>query len=887
MLRGLRLRVRALLARRRLDQDLDDELAFHLEMREAQMSGGPMAARRLFGNVTSTRETLREMWGFPSIEALGRDLRYGLRTLIQAPRFALIVALTIGVAIGANATVFSVVNAVLLRPLPFAHANRLVRIVSIVKGARVPASPIDMRDFAAESHSFDIMAAYDFWRKDVTMHAGDEPHEILMGLVPPEYFATFGVAPIEGRMMNAQENVYGNHRVALVTQTFRQSHFAPGAHVIGRTIRVNDDPVTIIGVIADKAFPDWTSASALYPRVELWMPFATGPTQWLEANRAERGSETIARLKPGVTIAAATEDLRQIAARLGERYAADHDVGVEIQPLADVRAGTLRPVLGLLTAAVAMILALACANVASLLLARNSARQREMMVRASLGASRASLIRQKLAESLALSVAGGVIGITLAWIAHRAIVALHPGSLPQLADVTIDAPVLLYTLALTAVTSLLCGGLPAFAGTRVDLSTALRDGGWTGTGGRLMQMQQRTLVAGQIACCVVLLTWTALLVRSLERLEHQHNGFRTDHLMTAHISLQSARYPNPDAITRASDAFRDRVRALPGVRDATITTIYPPFGRATRPFALESQVLARIQEAPSARFGVVDEHYRSTTEIPLLAGRDFSSSDLATSAPVVLINHTMAVRYFGTRDPIGQRLSLYAPNVGILTDTLPFPVTVVGIIGDTKNRGLANPTDPEILGLYRQMPDVNYWSKNILVRTTGEPEQAATAITRELHAVDPNVALAEVSTIDAAFARQTTERRLSTGVLGLFTVCGVLLAILGVYGVVSYFVAQRTKEIGVRVSLGAQDRDILWLVGAQGAKLAGAGIAVGLVVAILARQALASFVFGITTTDPVTLGAMPAVVTIIALAACLVPARRAMRLDPVRALREE
>jgi putative ABC transport system permease protein len=247
----------------------------------------------------------------------------------------------------------------------------------------------------------------------------------------------------------------------------------------------------------------------------------------------------------------------------------------------------------------------------------------------------------------------------------------------------------------------------------------------------------------------------------------------------------------------------------------------------------------------------------------------------------------MAVRYFGQRDPIGQHMSLYAPNLGILTDTLPFPVTIVGVIGDTKNSGLANPSDPEIIGLYRQMPDVNYWSKNILVRTTAEPMQMTAAIALELQAVDPNVALAEVSTIDAAFARQTTVRRLSTGVLGLFTGCGVLLALLGIYGVVSYFVAQRTKEIGVRVSLGAQSRDILWLVGAQGAKLAAAGITVGLVVAILARQALASFVFGITTTDPITLGAMPAFVTLIALAACYLPARRALRLDPVRALREE
>jgi macrolide transport system ATP-binding/permease protein len=884
---GLWLRLRALVARRRLNQDLDDELAFHLEMREAQLGAGPNAARRQFGNVTVIRERLGDMWGFPSLESLWRDVRYGARTLAQAPTFALIVALTIGVGIGANATVFSVVNAVLLRPLPFAHADRLVRIFSIVDGQRLNASPIDLRDFAAESHSFDVITGYDFWNKDVTMRAGDEPREVWMGLVPPEYFAAFGVAPIEGRMFTPRENVYGSHRVAILTNAFRRAHFTANANVIGATIRVNDEPVTIIGVMSDNVFPDWISASSVAPRVEMWMPFATGPNQWLDANRGERGAETIARLKPGVSIAAATEDLRQIAARLGEHYAADHGVGVEIQPLAEQRTGTLRPTLSLLTAAVAMILVLACANVASLLLARNSARQREMMVRASLGASRMSLVRQMLAESFALSGAGAVIGVALAWVANRAIVALHPVSLPQLADVAIDAPVLLFALVITGATSLLCGILPALAGTGVDLSTALRDGGRTGTGGRVLQVQQRTLVAGQIACCVVLLVWSALLVRSLERLEHQPNGFRPDHLLTAHISLLSARYPNPDAITRAADAFRDRVRALPGVRGATITSIYPPNGRWTRPFTLPGQVFASIEEAPAARFGVVDEYYRSTTAIPLLAGRDFLSSDLATTTPVVLINRAMARQYFGPRDPIGQHLSLYAPNLGILTDTLPFPVTIVGVIGDTKNRGLANPSDPEILGLYRQMPDVNYWSKNILVRTTGEPERAATAIARELHAVDPNVALADVNTIDAAFARQTTVRRLSTGVLGLFTVCGVLLAVLGIYGVVSYFVAQRTKEIGVRVSLGAQSRDIFWLVGAQGAKLAGAGIAVGLVVAVLARQALASFVYGITTTDPVTLAAMPVVITVIALAACYFPARRAMRLDPVRALREE
>ncbi len=892
--RNLLLRLRALVRRRRLDQDLDEEMAFHLTMRASQIEATGVAAdeawreaRRQFGNATAIRERTRELWSFPSAESVWRDVRYGARMLWRSPTFTIVAVLTIALGVGANTAVFSVADAVLLRPLPFARADRLVRLYSVSNGGMLGPSVGDVGDFATESRSFEQLVVYDFWPKNVSGRApGDRPEQMRVGLVPPRYFAVLGLTPVIGRVFSEAENHIGNDHVVLLSASYWRAHFAGAASALGQVVRINDEPYTVIGVMPD-AIPEWVEVGPAWRGpVVMWTPYALPDEEWGPLHHSDRGGNALGLLKRGVSVATANADVQRIAAELAERYPVDRGIGARVVPLSETRAGNLGPTLLLLLASVVMILLIACTNVASLLLARHTARRHEMVVRASLGASRGTLVRQLVAEHLLLTLIGGAVGLAAAWLGVIALVAFHPANLPQLADVQVDGRVLLYTLGLSLGTGVLFGTVPALPATRGNLGASIRDGGRSGTPGRKQQTEQNVLVVAQIACCVVLVLWTGLLVKSLLRLEHQESGFRTDRLLTARIYLPRTRYPDPPAITRFCERFGERVRTLTGVRDVTFTSVFPPANRFTRTFTIEGQAASRAEDVLHARFGVVDEHYRGTMEIPMAEGRDFSESDLAANPPVILINQVLARRYFPDRDPIGQRLRLGHLDESAPSDTATVLATIVGIIGSTKNRGLAFDPDPEIIGLFRQMPDMNSSFKSFVVRTTGDPTQVTGAIREALRSLDAELPLAEVATIDALIADQTTDRRLSTTLLGLFTVSGVLLAIIGVYGVVSCFVAQRTKEIGLRVALGAQRGDIVWLVLGNGLRLAAIGITLGLVGAFATDRLLSRFLFAVTATDPVILAGVPLLIAAIAIAACYVPARRATSLDSVQALRE-
>jgi predicted permease len=889
------LRLRALTHRRRLEADVDDELAFHLEMRASQLeaagadpAAARRAARRQFGNVTSIRERIRDMWTFPSAESVWRDVCYGARMLSRAPAFTVVAVLTIAVGVGANTAVFSVADAVLLRPLPFAHADRLVRLYSVVNTNLVGPSAGDVRDYVTESHAFETLVLYDFWPKNVSAGAAsDRPEQMRVGLVPSEYFAAFGITPMLGRVFTADESRPGNDHVVLLSDHYWRAHFDAARSVVGHTIRINEEPYTVIGVMPD-AIPQWVDvAPAWRGQVAMWTPLVIPDDAYGPLHRADRGGETVGLLRPGISVQAATADVQRIAQQLAERYPADRGLSARVVPLSETRTGKLGPTLVLLLASAGMILLIACTNVASLLLARHTVRRHEFVIRASLGAGRFVLIRQLVAEHLILALLGGALGLAAAWIGVAVLANTRPENLPQLADVHMDARVLLYSLALSLGTGVLFGIIPALPATRGNLGTAIRESGRSGTAGRRRQLEQHALVVAQIACCVVLVLWTSLLVKSLLRLEHQDTGFQSDRLLTARLYLPPSRYPGAPAITRFCETFAERLRAIPGIEDASVTTFFPPTNRITRRFTIEGQAASRPDDIPTARFGVADDHYRSTIGIPLLAGRDFAESDAAANAPVVLINHTLARRYFPGRDPLGQRLRLRQLDVSSPSDTTTDLGTVIGVIGDTKNRGLALDPDPEILGLFRQMPDMNVGFKSVVVHTTAvDASQMPGTIRETLRSLDPDLPLAEVATMDDLMAEQTTDRRLSTILLGLFTASGVLLAIIGVYGVVSYFVAQRTKEIGVRVTLGATRADILWLVLGNALRLAAAGIALGLAGAFATGRLMSRFLFAVATDDPYIVIGVPLAIAVIAVAACYWPARRATSLDPVLALRE-
>ena len=894
-LHDLLLRLRTLAHRRRLDADVDDELAFHLEMRAAQIeaagadpAAARRAARRQFGNVTSLREQIRDLWSFPSAESLWRDIRYGARMLARAPAFTLVAVLTIALGVGANTAVFSVADAVLLRPLPFAHADRLVRLYSVGDGNLVTPSTGDVRDYAAESHAFETLVVYDFWPKNVSSNTpGGRPQQMRIGLVPADYFAAFGVTPMLGRTFTAGETRPGNDHVVLLSDHYWRAHYAGARSVLGQTVRINEEPYTVIGVMPD-AIPEWVDVGPSWRgQVAMWTPRAIPDDAYGPLHRADRGGETIGLLRPGVSVEAATASVQRIAALLAGRYPVDRGYSARVVPLADARTGKLGPTLVLLLASAGMILLIACTNVASLLLARHTARRHEFVIRASLGASRVALVRQLVAEHVTLAVLGGAAGLAAAWLGVVTLANLRPENLPQLAGVHIDARVLLYTLGLSLGTGVLFGIIPALPATRGNLGTAIREGGRSGTAGRRRQFEQHALVVAQIACCVVLVLWTSLLVKSLLRLEHQESGFRSDRLLTARLYIPPSRYPDAPAITRFAETFADRLRAIPGVQDGSVTTFTPPANRITRRFTIEGQASSRPDDMPTTRFGVADDHYRATVGIPLLAGRDFAPSDAATNSPVVLINQALVRRYFPDRDPIGQRVRLRQLDVSAPSDTTTDIATIIGVIGNTKNRGLAFDPDPEIIGLFRQMPDMNYGFKSLVVRTSAEDATRVTgAIQEALRSLDPELPLAEVATMDQLMAEQTTDRRLSTTLLGLFTASGVLLALIGVYGVVSYFVAQRTKEIGVRVTLGATRTDILRLVLGNALRLAATGIALGVAAAFATGRVMSRFLFAVDANDPIILAGAPLAIAAIAVAACYLPARRATALDPVLALRE-
>ena len=787
---------------------------------------------------------------------------------------------------------FGVMNAILLRPLPFQNPDRLVRIFSTQNGAITGPSPLDGRDFAAESRTFEKIAVCDSWRKNISLGNGSaEPEQREIGLVPAEYFEVLDVKPLMGRLFSADENRWGNQFEAILSYDFWQTKFQGDPEVLGKTIRINDEPYTIIAVMPqDDLGPTWWFDGP-HLKVELWTPFvpyiSARENVWDESQRGARGWYAIGRLKPGVSLARAQADLQRIAASLAAHYPLDRGVGVMLRPLQEDRVANLRPAILLLMAAVLLILLIACSNVANLLLARNSSRAREIAVRIAIGAKRSALIRQFMAENLTLGVLGGMLGCAVAWCGCAAIAHLHPVKLPQLADVAVDLRVLAFGVGLSVLSSVIFGTLPALTSLKVNPSEAFKEGGRSNLAARGKQWLRHSLVAAEMALAVMLLVGTALLMQSLARLQEQQPGFRVDHVLRTLMFLPPVRYPGAASLTRFFDEYVARVRRLPGVRDAVISAAYPPDDEWMQKFTLDGMPASRLEDMPSATFNVTDSHYLSTLGIALRRGRDFSESDREDTPSVALINQAFAARYFPNQDPVGKPIQLHLESA--LSDGAVYNLhfTIIGVMGDIMNRGVVLPPEPQITTLFRQTPQLNYWYKNLMVRTTVDPLQVAASIRQQLHALDPDVPFAEVSSMEQIMAQQTTDRRYTTDLLGLFAAFGMVLAGVGVYGVVSYLVAQRTNEIGLRMALGARRADVLWMVIRQGLSMAAIGAAVGLLGAWSLRQAISQLVFGVSPDDPATFLTAASLLIAFAAAASYIPARRAAMVDPMVALRYE
>jgi putative ABC transport system permease protein len=820
------------------------------------------------------------------MERLFEDLRHGIRMLRKSPGFSAVAVLTLALGIGASTTMFGVMNAILLRPLPFDDPDRLVRILSTKGDSVTGPSPLDTRDFGAQNHTFEQVVVYDTWRKNVSANAeSSEPEQLPVGLVPAEYFEVLKIQPLLGRLFTAAENRWGENFVAVLSYDYWQTHYGGDPSAVGKTVTINDERYNIIGIMPD-SIPSWWLESP-HGRTELWTPFAPYATVWDETARGNRDFSSIGRLRPGVTLEQGQADLQRIANNLAAHYPLDREVSVVIRPLADDRVGGLRPVVVLLTGAVLLILLIACSNVANLLLARNSDRGRELALRMALGAGKPVLMRQAMAEALTLGLLAGGVGCLLAWTGCATLAHVHPTRLPQLSTVEIDFRVLIFALAISLISSVFFGAFPAWVSSRVNLLDSLKEGGRTNAPTKGRQLVRRLFVVSEMAFAVMLLVGTGLLVQSLLHLQEQRTGFRVDHLLREHLYLPTVRYPNPVNVTHFSDDYSSRVRQLPGVEEATISAAYPPDDQWIQNFTIENRPASRLQDVPTASFNVTDSHYLHTLGIPLLKGRNFSDSDTDTSVPVALVNQAFVSSYFPLEDPIGKQIRLGLPQPMVATSAANTRLTIVGVIGNWMNRGLALPPEPEIVTLYRQIPDLNYGFKNLIVRTALDPLQLASPIRAELHALDANLPFAEVSTMDDIMAEQTADRRYTTGLLILFAACGVLLAVIGVYGVVSYSVTQRTGEIGLRMALGARREDVVWLVVRQGLGMAAIGSAIGLTGAWIFRQAVARLVFGVSPADPLTFAIAAFLLMTFAVAACVLPARRAASTDPMLALRWE
>jgi len=900
---SLRLRLVALWQRPDREKELDRELESHLDLEaEEQLESGlspreaRYAAQRAFGNTTLVREDLHAIWQTNWLERLASHIKYAARSLRKNPGFTVVAILTLALGIGPNTAIFSAIDALMLRPLPFSSPDQLVRIYSTKNGTRMGGlasaggpSPMDVRDFAQLNHSFQEMVTYDTWRKNVSFgSSGGEPEQMRVGLVPAAYFEVLDVHPIMGRLFTEEENQEGKNYVAAISARLWKDRYAGDSAILGRKIRINDEPYTIVAVMPD-AIPEW-----LEPwrpgLVEVWTPFAFSDL-WSEGSRATRGYCGLARLKPGVSLEQGQADLSTIAAGLAAAHPVDQGIGVLVARVSDTRVGELRPMLFLLMGAVSLILLIACVNLANLLLARNSARQRELAVRAALGAGRAGLVRQLFAETLLLSLIGGAVGLALAQMGLAFVTRTHPESLSQLASMGIDWRVLAFTLLVSLATSLLFGVAPALTGTHLNLVDSLKQGGRSATSGRPAQRLRNLLVVTEMAMSLLLLVDATLLVRSIIGLQHQRLGIRQDHLLKGHIYVPGVRYPDPGAITRFCDQFAARVRAVPGVIDSTITTVYPPNDGWTQMLGIPGHPATRVQDIPSAQFGVADSHFLRTLGIPLIHGRDFAESDGVATPAVALISEGFKRRYFPTEDPTGRQIHIgpppflqIAPGANI-TDSAD--VTIIGVMGDFKNAGLALPSEPQITVLYSQHPLVNYGFKDVVIRTASEPRLLLPEIRRQLHELDPDMPFAEVQTMDEIVEAQTGGQRFTTILLASFAVAGLALAVVGIYGVISFLVAQRKQELAVRIALGASRAHVLWLVLKQGFEMATFGAVIGLLGAWATQKLISGLLFGVSPVDPVTFAGAAFFLLAVAGIASAIPGARALGIDPARTLRQD
>ena len=873
-----------LVTRRRIFNDLTEEIQQHLaEKTEALMAGGlsredaERAAKREFGNVTRIEERGREAWVWPLVESLWADTRFAFRQLSKNYGFAFTAILTLALGIGATTAIFSLVNTVLLRPLPFPEQDRLMWLSqqdhSLPGVVPEALSYPDYFDWRAQNHTFSEMASFN--GAGVTLESEGEAQRLDAQTVSANFFQTLGAAPMLGRDFRWEDERPGN-RTVMLSYALWQSNFGSSKKIVGRTIRMDDHAYMVAGVMPkDFQFPLENPAPAL------WKSIAED-AEGKDPQTAQRGFDVlgvIGRLKPGVTVEQAKADLSLIAGNLARQYPDNNKqytsalVEQELQHIT----GDTRPALRVLFCAVTLVLLIVCANVAGLLLARGSRRSAEFALRTAIGASRAAIIRQLLVESVTLSLCGGVAGIALAYALVRASVRLIPLDIPRMEDASIDAGIVVFDLLLSLFTGLLFGILPAWRVSRSSPADALRDGSRSVAGGHGQNRVQNGLVIAQTAIGLVLLVVSGLFIRSFVRILNVDPGFDPKQVLTAKIGISRDKLSHN---VQFYEQLLARVSALPGVRSASAGWPLPMSnGNASVSLAIEGRPMAKGDE-PSESLGLAMPGYFETMRIPLVAGRLFDERDGVKGAPTILIDRTFANRYFPGENPIGKHIRVEEGD-----DVFDHSMReVVGVVGDIKRKGLTAEAEPQYYLPFAQAVITN---PPLVVRTSGDAAAVQAAIRGVVREIDKSVPVYQASTLEDYISKSTAQPRFQTFLLTGFAGMALILATIGLYGLLSYMVVQRTLEIGLRMALGAQRSDVLGMIVRRGLTLALIGVGVGLAIAVAITRLISGMLYGIRPTDPLTFAATAGLFLLVSIAASSLPAYRAARMDPMKTLREQ